>query len=176
MVRCGQPGSFRGIGGSAESVRTHVSDAGGLPSSARGGHCRWRIHGVRGPTGNEAPTNFTGGVKVTPSKRPGASDGITGSTVCRGLRLERDQDALSAVRRPGGDDTTVGFAEGLRGGHWSILAPVPVPVGLSEPQTDRADGALSALPDSRQPVDDQGRAQLRLLEKDVVTGCIERDE
>jgi hypothetical protein len=54
---------------------------------------------VRGPTSKEAPTNFTGGITFTLSKRPSTSDGITWSTVCRSLRLEQDQDSLSTVRR-----------------------------------------------------------------------------
>jgi hypothetical protein len=66
---------------------------------------------VRGPTSNEAPANFTGGIKFTLSKRPSTSDGITWSTVCRSLRLEQDQDPLSTVRRPRCDEAAISFAQ-----------------------------------------------------------------
>jgi hypothetical protein len=111
LIRSGQPGRFRGVGGCAESVRAHVSDAGGLSSSPGGRHSRRRAHCVRGPTSNEAPANLTGGVKFTVSKRPSTSDGITWSAVCRGLRLEQDQGSLSTVRRPRCDEAAIGFAQ-----------------------------------------------------------------
>ena len=66
---------------------------------------------MRGSISNEAPTNFTGGITFTLSKRPSASDGITWSTVCRSLGLEQDQDSLSAVRRPRRDEAAVSFAQ-----------------------------------------------------------------
>jgi hypothetical protein len=66
---------------------------------------------VRGPTSNEAPANLTGGIKFTLSKRPSTSDGITWSTVCRGLRLEQDHNSLSTVRRPHCDEAAIGFAQ-----------------------------------------------------------------
>jgi len=111
LVRGGQPGRFRGVGGCAESVRTHVSDSGSLSSSPGGCHCRRRAHCVRGSTSNEAPTNFTGGITFTLSKCPSASDGIAWSMVCRSLGLEQDQDSLSAVRRPHCDEAAVSFAQ-----------------------------------------------------------------
>lgn len=111
LVRSGQPGRFRGVSGCAESVRAHVSDAGSLSSSPGGRHCRRRAHCVRGPISNEAPANFTGGIKFTLSKRTSTSDGITWSTVCRSLRFEQDQDSLSTVRRPHCDQAAVGFAQ-----------------------------------------------------------------
>lgn len=80
---------------------------------------------MRGPTSNEAPANFTAGIKFTLSKRPSTSDGITCSTVCRSLGLEQDQGSLSTVRRPHCDQAAIGFAQGLRGGHASILARQP---------------------------------------------------
>jgi hypothetical protein len=66
---------------------------------------------MRGPTGNEAPTNLTGRIKFTPRKRPSTSDGITWSTVCRSLRLEQGQNPLSTVRRPRCDDAAISFAQ-----------------------------------------------------------------
>jgi len=66
---------------------------------------------VRGPTSNEAPANFTGGIKFTLSKRPSTGDGITWPTVCRSLRLEQDKDSLSTVRRPHCDQAAIGFAQ-----------------------------------------------------------------
>ena len=65
---------------------------------------------MRGPASSEAPANLTFGIKFTPSKRPGTSDGITWSTVCRILGLEQDQDSLGAVRRPHCDQAAIGFA------------------------------------------------------------------
>jgi hypothetical protein len=76
---------------------------------------------VRGSASNEAPANLTGGVKFTASKRPRASDGITRSAVGRGLRLEQDQNSLSADRRPLRDDAPIGFAQRLRGRHAKIF-------------------------------------------------------
>ncbi|CAH0216747.1 hypothetical protein SRABI26_02300 [Arthrobacter sp. Bi26] len=66
---------------------------------------------MRGPTSNEAPANFTGGIKFTVSKCPSTSDGITWSTVGRSLRLEQDQDPLRTVRRPRCDEAAISFAQ-----------------------------------------------------------------
>ena len=75
-------------------VRIHVLE---LPGYLIGYGCgmirsgqpgRGRTHGVRGPTGNEASANFTRNIKLSPSKRPGTSSGITRSAVRRSLRLE----------------------------------------------------------------------------------------
>ena len=66
---------------------------------------------MRGPASNEAPANFTGGIKFTLSKRPRTNDGIAWSTVCGSLGLEQDQDSLCTVRRPHCDQAAIGFAQ-----------------------------------------------------------------
>jgi hypothetical protein len=77
---------------------------------------------VRSPTGDKAPANLTGGGKLAPSKRAGASDGVTRSIVGRSLSFEHDEDSLSAVRRPRRDEATISFAQRLGGRHASSFA------------------------------------------------------
>ena len=113
-IRSGQPGRFRCIGGRAESMRTHVSDAGGLCSSPCRSHGRRRAHRLRGSSGNEPSTYLTSGIEFTASERPGSSDGVTWSTICRSLRFEQGQHPLGAVRCPRGDLSTIRFAQRLR--------------------------------------------------------------
>jgi len=108
-IRSGQTDRFRGVGGCAQRVRAHVSDAGGLCSSPCRSHGRRRAHCVRGPTSNEPPPYLTGGIELTASKRPSPSDGITGSTIRRSLRFEHGQDPLGK-----GDLTPVFFATSAR--------------------------------------------------------------
>ena len=66
---------------------------------------------MRCPTSNETLSNFTGGIEFTPSKCPGADDGIAWSTIGRSLGLEQDQDSLSTVRRPRCDKAAISFAQ-----------------------------------------------------------------
>jgi hypothetical protein len=125
LVRSGQPGRFRGVSGCAKRMRAHVCDAGSLSSSPGGRRRRRGAHCMCGSTGNEAPANLTGGIKFTLSKRPSTSDCIAWSTVCRGLRLKDDQDALSTVRCPHCDEAAISFAQRLRGRHGSSFARWP---------------------------------------------------
>ena len=120
-TRSGQPGRFRGVGGCAESVRAHVSDAGGLCSSPGSSHGRRRAHCMRGSTGNEPSAYLTGGIEFTASKRASSVDGITWSTICRSLRFEQDQDSLSTVCCPRCDLAAIEFTQRLRGRHASSL-------------------------------------------------------
>jgi hypothetical protein len=66
---------------------------------------------VGGPASNEAPADFTGGIKFTLGKRPGTGDGITWPAICRGVRLEQVKDSLSTVRRPHCHQSAIGFAQ-----------------------------------------------------------------
>jgi len=122
LVRSSQPGRFRGVSSCPESVRAHVSDASSLSGSEGGSHSRRRVHRVRSSTSDEAPANFSGGIKFALSKRPGTSDGIAWATVRRRLRLENDQDSLSTVRCPRCDEAAISFAQRLRRRHASSFA------------------------------------------------------
>ncbi len=111
LVRSGQPGRFRGVGGCAESVRAHVSDAGGLCRSTGGRHGCGRAHGLRGPTSDETAADLTRRIEFAPGKRTSASDGVTWSLVGRSLRFEQDEDTLSTVGCPGCHEAAISFAQ-----------------------------------------------------------------
>jgi hypothetical protein len=120
-IRSGQSDGFRCVGGRAEGMRTHVSDAGGLCSSPCRSHGRGRAHRPRGSSSNEPSAYLTSGIEFTASERPGSSDGITWSTICWSLRFEQDQHSLGTVCCPRCDQSTIRFAQRLRGGHFSSL-------------------------------------------------------
>ncbi|GAA1755423.1 hypothetical protein GCM10009747_12020 [Agromyces humatus] len=124
-IRSGKPGRLRSVGGCAERVCAHVSDARGLCGSPGSSHGRGRAHCVRGPTSNESSAYLSGSVEFTASECPRSSDGVTWSTIGRSLRFEQDQDSLSTLCRPPCDLAAIGFAERLRGRHISSLAQRP---------------------------------------------------
>lgn len=111
MVRSSQPGRFHCVSGCAERVGAHVRDAGSLSRRTGGRDRRRRTHRFRRSASNEPLADLSSGSKLTMSKRPSTSDGITWPAVCWSLRLEQDQDSFSTVRRPPCDDAAISFAQ-----------------------------------------------------------------
>lgn len=120
-IRSGQPGRFRGVRSGAESVRAHVSDAGGLRSSPGGSHRLRRTHCVCGSTSNEPSAYLPGGIEFPASECACSRDGIARSTICRSLRFEQGKHSLSTICCPRCNLAAIGLTQRLRRWHASSL-------------------------------------------------------
>jgi hypothetical protein len=127
LIRSGQASGFCGVCSRAESVRTHMGDAGCLCGGPCGGDRGRSCHHLSGSAGNEPAANLTGGIQIAASKRSGAGDRVTRSAIRRRLRFEQGKDSLGAIRGPRRHDAAIGFAQRLRGGHGRIFAHRPIP-------------------------------------------------
>jgi hypothetical protein len=98
-------------GSSAEGVRSHVCDTGGLASRPCCGFACWRRSALSGTTRYESSSDLACRVQLSAAERSGARDAVPHSIVVRRFLLEQRQNAFGAVRGPSGDDATVAFAQ-----------------------------------------------------------------
>ena len=120
-----QSNRLGGIRGGTQRVRGHMSDACSLPRGFRRCHRRGAAHLTSGGIPNETAADLVGYAKLTTSKGPGPSDGITGAGIPGSLRLEQSQHPLRAIRRPHRNNSSVSPAQRLRRAHTHILPGAP---------------------------------------------------
>ncbi len=83
-----QSGRFRGIRGCSQSVRSHLSDGGGLRGGPGGSHRSRAIDLACGTASHKPPADLFGGSELTASESPGSGDGVAGAIICRRLCLK----------------------------------------------------------------------------------------
>jgi hypothetical protein len=95
-------------------VCTHVSDARSLARRFRGGRGRRTARFACGSAPDEAAADFLCGAELTPTEGPRSGDRVTRALIRGGFRFEDVQNSFCTVRRPGRNDTSISFAQGLR--------------------------------------------------------------
>jgi len=77
---------------------------------------------VRGTTGDEAPANLFSGTELAARESSCPSDRISWAAIFRSFCFEQAQYSSGAVRRPYGDNATIGFAQSLQRNHINTIS------------------------------------------------------
>jgi hypothetical protein len=112
-------GGSGGIRGRTECMRTHVADGDGLTGGPGSGRCGRRVDIARTDATGKAPADPFCSLQLAPRERSRPGDERPRAVIMRRLGLEEPEHSLCTIRGPGGDRTSLGFAQRLRRSHGS---------------------------------------------------------
>lgn len=108
-----KPSCLGCVRGGTEGMCAHMRDGRGLTGRFGGSHRCRSGHLARGGSADEPTTDLFHDIEFAAGKRLRSRYRVAGAAITRSFRFEAPEHTLSAIRRPTGDDSPVGFAQCL---------------------------------------------------------------